>query len=155
MIRPATETDIPALNKLLKQVLNIHAQYRPDIFKKGGTKYSDEQLKTLLLDANKPIFVALDEHKSVIGYIFCQYRKTEASSFLNECKYCFIDDICVDQEVRGKGVGTALFEYAKQQALQNDCAYIRLNVWAFNESAFHFYEKHGLSPLHIMMEQRI
>ena len=41
-IRRAEEKDIPRLHELLGQVLQIHADIRPDIFIPGTTKYTDE-----------------------------------------------------------------------------------------------------------------
>ena len=38
-IRRANEKDIPRLVELLEQVLQIHADIRPDIFIPGTTKY--------------------------------------------------------------------------------------------------------------------
>ena len=40
MIRDAKEKDIPRILELLKQVLQIHADIRPDIFIPGTTKYT-------------------------------------------------------------------------------------------------------------------
>ena len=43
-IRRAQEKDIPRLIELLEQVLQIHADIRPDIFIPGTTKYTNEEL---------------------------------------------------------------------------------------------------------------
>ena len=48
MIRDAKEKDIPRILKLLEQVLQIHADIRPDIFIPGTTKYTVSQLTELL-----------------------------------------------------------------------------------------------------------
>ena len=48
-IRRAEEKDIPRIIELLKQVLQIHADIRPDIFISGTTKYTtDELVKTMV-----------------------------------------------------------------------------------------------------------
>lgn len=41
-IRRAEKKDIDRINELLGQVLEIHAQIRPDIFIPGTTKYTNE-----------------------------------------------------------------------------------------------------------------
>ena len=43
-IRRANEKDIPRIIDLLGQVLQIHAEIRPDIFIPGTTKYTDAEL---------------------------------------------------------------------------------------------------------------
>ena len=49
-IRRANEKDIPRLIELLGQVLQIHADIRPDIFIAGTTKYTnEEQIRFMLL----------------------------------------------------------------------------------------------------------
>ncbi len=41
-IRKAQVRDIPALQELLQQILLVHHQSRPDIFKAKGNKFSNE-----------------------------------------------------------------------------------------------------------------
>ena len=48
IIRKAKEKDIPRIIELLGQVLQIHADIRPDIFIPGTTKYTVEELTELL-----------------------------------------------------------------------------------------------------------
>ena len=57
-IRRAHEKDIPRLIELLEQVLQIHADIRPDIFIPGTTKYTNEELAEMIKDDTKPIYVA-------------------------------------------------------------------------------------------------
>ena len=47
-IRKAEEKDIPRIMELLGQVLQIHAEIRPDVCIPGTTKYTDSELKELL-----------------------------------------------------------------------------------------------------------
>ncbi len=49
-IRKAEEKDILKIMELLGQVLQIHADIRPDVFIPGTTKYSEEELKAILKD---------------------------------------------------------------------------------------------------------
>ena len=49
-IRRAHEKDIPRLIELLEQVLQIHADIRPDIFIPGTTKYTNEELAEMIKD---------------------------------------------------------------------------------------------------------
>ena len=59
-IRRAEEKDIPRMMELLGQVLQIHAEIRPDIFIPGTTKYTVDELAVLLKNKEKPIYVAVD-----------------------------------------------------------------------------------------------
>ena len=60
-IRKAQEKDISRIIELLGQVLQIHAEIRPDIFIPDTTKYTEQELAALLKDEKKPIYVAVNE----------------------------------------------------------------------------------------------
>ena len=139
-IRIANKTDIPDLLRLLRQILQVHHEGRPDLFKPQSEKYSEYDLQNMLNDQKKPIFVA-EDGGCVVGYIFCVLHRLENNSVMTDILTLYIDDLCVDEAVRGKGVGTMLLDYAKQFAREQGCYNLTLNVWALNENAMHFYEK--------------
>ena len=60
-IRRATKKDIPRIMELLEQVLQIHADIRPDIFIPETTKYKVDELSELLKCEEKPIYVAVND----------------------------------------------------------------------------------------------
>ncbi len=151
-IRNAEEKDIHDLNKLLFQVHKIHSDGRPDLFKKGAKKYSDEELKEILHDKNKPIFVA-EMNNKIVGYAFCIFMYSSNSHLLPDIKTLYIDDFCVDENVRGQHLGTTIYKHVLDFAKKNGCYNVTLNVWATNLKAIKFYEKIGLKIQKIGMEQ--
>ena len=151
IIRRAIEKDIPKIIDLLKQVCLVHYKGRPDIFK-VGTKYSAEELKAILKDDIRPILVSVDENDNVQGYCFCIYQRQENNSVLTDIKTLYIDDLCVDETLRGKHIGKELYESAVELAKETGCYNLTLNVWSCNESALKFYESLGLLPQKIGME---
>ena len=151
-IRRATERDIPGLNRLLEQVLMVHHVGRPDLFKSGAKKYNDEELKEILVDDSRPIFVGVDESEEVMGYAFCIFQQHIGSHILTDIKTLYIDDLCVDETLRGQHVGRQLYDYVVRFAKDSGCYNVTLNVWSCNESAIRFYEKCGLKPQKIGME---
>ncbi|MFR2123933.1 MAG: GNAT family N-acetyltransferase [Faecalibacterium sp.] len=151
-IRKAEEKDIPRLLALLGQVLQIHAEIRPDIFISGTTKYTVGQLAELLKQEDKPIYVAVDKDDVCMGYAFCQLKEQPFSTNMVPFKSLFIDDLCVDRQARGQHIGESLFEYVKQQAKELGCYEVTLNVWAGNTPAEHFYEKMGMKTKERQME---
>ena len=151
MIRLAVEKDIPKMLDLLSQVCLVHHRGRPDIFK-IGTKYSSQDLKLLLADKERPILVAVDENDSVMGYCFCIFQQHNDNSVLTDIKTLYIDDLCVDENLRGKHIGKQLYQAAVKLAKENGCYNLTLNVWSCNPSALRFYESMGLKPQKIGME---
>ena len=151
MIRQAVEKDIPRISDLLLQVCLVHHNGRPDIFK-VGTKYSEEELKSLINDEQRPILVCTDEDDNVMGYCFCIYQQHTDNSILTDIKTLYIDDLCVDETLRGKHIGKQLYEAAVRLARDSGCYNLTLNVWSCNPSAMRFYEAQGLVPQKIGME---
>ena len=152
MIRRACEKDIPKIEDLLSQVDLVHHNGRPDIFK-IGKKYNEEELKILLKDESRPILVAVNEADEVLGYCFCIYQQHLDNSVLTDIKTLYIDDLCVDETLRGQHLGTKLYEAAVQMAKENGCYNLTLNVWSCNPSAMRFYEALGMLPQKIAMEK--
>lgn len=152
IIRRAENSDMEAVNALLYQVHALHSEGRPDIFKHGVKKYTDEELAVIFSDDNTPVYV-FDCGGKVLGYVFCIYKITEDGSSLCRRKTLYIDDLCVDADARGKNVGRTLYEYAAETARKNGCDSVTLNVWDFNSGAKAFYEKMGMKPLKTIMEQ--
>ena len=124
MIRDAKEKDIPRILELLKQVLQIHADIRPDIFIPGTTKYTIDELREILKNKETPIYVAVNEADVCVGYAFCQLREQPFSNNMVPFKSLFIDDLCIDQEARGQHIGESLFEYVKNEAKQIGRAHV-------------------------------
>lgn len=151
MIRMAEEKDIEKIEDLLAQVDLVHHNGRPDIFK-IGTKYSAKELKDLLKDTSRPILVCVNEDDKVLGYCFCIYQQHVDNSVLTDIKTLYIDDLCVDEKLRGKHIGKELYQSAVELAKENGCYNITLNVWSCNPSAMRFYESCGLVPQKICME---
>ncbi len=152
VIRRARNTDIDGLNKLLLQVLMVHHNGRPDLFKPNVKKYTDEELLTIITDDKKPIFVAADENDEVLGYAFCVFQQHLNSNIFTDIKTLYIDDLCVDEEKRGMHIGKTLYEYVVDFARESGCYNVALNVWACNENAMKFYESCGLIPQKVGME---
>ncbi len=155
-IRRATPADMPGINKLLHQVLMVHHNGRPDLFKANVKKYTDEELQKIIADDKTPIFVAVGENAptgEVLGYAFCIFQQHIGNNILTDVKTLYIDDLCVDEEKRGLHIGTSLYDYVLGFAREQGCYNVTLNVWSCNESAMRFYEKCGLVPQKIGMEK--
>ena len=151
MIRKAVTKDIPKIMELLAQVDLVHHNGRPDIFK-IGTKYNEAELENLLLDETRPILVCVNDEDEVQGYCFCIFQQHIENSVLTDIKTLYIDDLCVEETLRGKHIGKELYSAALDLAKQNDCYNLTLNVWSCNQSALKFYESVGLVPQKIGME---
>ena len=152
MIRRAQKSDIDGINNLLNQVLMVHHNGRPDLFKANCKKYTDEELVAIIADDTKPVFAAVDEDNSVMGYAFCVFQQHVNNNILTDIKTLYIDDLCVDENIRGRHIGKSLYDYVVDFAKEKGCYNVTLNVWSLNEGAMKFYEKCGLVPQKVGME---
>ena len=150
LIRRAEITDIPDILRLLVQVCNVHQDIRPDIFKRDGVKYTESDLRELLTDESRPVWCAVEDGH-FLGYCFCQWKEYRDSSVSTDRKELYIDDLCVDEAARGKGVATELFRYVTAVAKSEGANFITLNVWEGN-SARSFYDKMGMKPRKTTLE---
>ena len=151
-IRKAETRDIPRLIDLLYQVHRVHAEGRPDIFRLGNKKYTEPELETLLASEKTPIYVAVDEKDFVCGYAFCVYQEVCGDVSLMDMKTLYIDDLCVDENLRGQHIGRQIYDYVLQFAKDSGCYNVTLNVWECNPGARKFYESCGLVPQKTGME---
>lgn len=150
-IQRAKEEHIDGMIQLLYQVNQVHADGRPDLFKDGGIKYTKEDLKNKINNENETIFVAVEDGK-VEGYIFGFDDDMKESGSTYPVKTFYIDDFCVDESSRGKGIGTKLYGYVKEYAKQKKYDRITLHVWECNPNAKRFYEYLGMKPMYVSME---
>lgn len=155
----AREGDIPGILSLLKQVLEVHYQLRPDLFIRSTTKYESDELLKIISDPMTPVFVCRSDASAqspeggkVLGHAFCQLMDFSGSKNMTPIKTLYIDDICVDEGARGEGVATLLYNHVKEYARQLGCYNITLNVWEGNAPARAFYEAMGMNVQKTVME---
>lgn len=152
MIRRACERDIPRIMELLVQVNMVHHNGRPDLFKGPATKYTADELRAILKNDSTPVFVSTDGNDEVEGYAFCIQQQHVGSQLMTDVRTLYIDDLCVDERLRGQHIGKVLYVHVLAYAKAQGCYNVTLNVWTCNPSAMRFYEGCGLIPQKIGME---
>lgn len=151
-IRRAGAQDVAGVHELLGQVLEVHAAGRPDLFRTGTRKYTDDELLGIFSNDETPVFVAVEDPE-VLGHAFCVLEDHTAENNWQDVKTLYIDDICVSEKSRGRRVGTALYRHVIDYARGLGCHDVTLNVWSCNPGAKAFYEAMGMTPYKVGMEQ--
>ncbi len=138
------------INDLARQIQKIHFNWRPDLFLNVEEVISKERLRGLL-DKNCIYVAKIDE--KIVGYIIIDIMEKD-NSFIRYRKLLVVDTLCVDENYRGKGIGTQLLEFAKNLGKENKCTDMYLTVNPKNENAIKTYEKFGmrLKDMTYMME---
>lgn len=155
IVRRAQEKDMPGIISCLEQVLMVHYEGRPDLFKPHTRKYTDNELLQIIADDERPIFVAVDEDAAdgvILGYAFCIFEDYAGNNNMTDHRTLYVDDICVDEAARGKHVGSALYQHVIDFARAEGFYNVTLNVWSCNPGAQAFYEAMGMKPYKVGME---
>lgn len=150
MIRRAEPKDTARVLHILEQVNRVHHALRPDLFHLA-TKYSAEALHAVFADDRTPVFV-YEADGVVCGYIFTVLLDHGGDRMLMPVKELYIDDLCVDEHYRGRGIATALYRHTVGYARQRGCHNVTLNVWEGNSGAMAFYRKMGMQTQKTKLE---
>lgn len=151
-IRHATAHDLEGLNRLLHQVQNVHADGRPDLFRHGGKKYTDDALRDILANPETPVFVAVNAAEDVLGYAFCAEECIAESTSRQPIRDFYLDDLCIEETCRGTGLGKQLYAFVRKYAKAQGFDRITLHVWSCNPRAEGFYRHLGMQPYYTAME---
>lgn len=143
MIRKATHDDIPAIAQLYREQFREMAKLIPDFIKEGNQ--SVEFLEKTISSDDSDI-LAYENDGIVVGFILLQAKERPVFDFMLPGKYCYIMDVIVTENSRGKGFGTALMNSAKDWAKEQNCSFINLDVLVNNHGAIKLYEKLGFIP---------
>ena len=143
MVRKATDNDIPAIAELYREQFREMAKLIPDFIKEGDQ--NTEFIENTITNEESDILV-YENDGMIVGFILLQAKTRPDFPFMLPGKYCYIMDIIVTKNHRGKGFGTALMNAAKDWAKERDCNFINLDVLVNNPSAIKLYEKLGFIP---------
>lgn len=142
IIKRTEDSDL--LAKLNRDVHKIHHCIEPEIFK----PYSIENMKSLFHDMLKDdsisAYVSYIEDTPA-GYIILQKKVLEENHFRYSHSVLHIDQICVETEFKGQGVGKALVDFAKDLAKEQDIKRIEMNYWSKNTNSGEFFRSQGFS----------
>jgi len=131
----ATHADIQTLALLNKEVQNLHANARPDLFKPDlNMDEIAEFFAEMLDDADNRIFINRIDGQGV-GYLFCKIMRRPGNAFMFPYSVVYIDHIAVKTDFRGHGCGRILIEAAKQLARDENIPQVALDTWSFNSNA--------------------
>lgn len=152
MIRKASFDDLPVIQELLQQILKLHHDFRPDLYKEIGTKHSAEELKEKMVSGELQVFVKI-VGGLVVAHLMCQIIENIETLNSYPYKTLYVDDLCVDSTYQHQGIGEELINFAKKLAKENGCYNLTLHVNASNKNAISFYEHVGLKATSYTMEE--
>ena len=154
MIRFAKKEDLPRVNELRKQVFDLHAAARPDVFKEEFTKELRDYVYTVYEDPRKKI--AVEEDGGLIrAFAVLNHITRPENPFMHERDYLDIDEFCVDKTFRRQGIATEMIRFIRAYAEKEGFSRLELNMWEFNQEALRCYERAGFTTYRRYLEIRL
>ena len=154
VIRSAKREELEAVNKIRKQVNDIHVNGRSDIFREDGWQFIELFIYSRFDEENSDVIVAAIEDE-IVGFAVVQYITRSESPFGKARKYLHIEEFGVDEKFRRKGIATLIIDFAKKEAKKNGFIRLELDMWEFNDGALAFYESVGFTTFRRYMESYI
>lgn len=136
-IRSATRADIPLILKFIQGL----AEYEKLSHECEAT---EEQLEKTLF-GERPAAEVVIAHRANVAAGFALFFHNY-STFLAR-PGIYLEDLFVDPEQRGHGVGRALLAHLAQLAVERGCGRFEWSVLDWNEDAIRFYEGLGAQPM--------
>lgn len=151
MLELARESDWDHVKRLSVQIHDLHAAWRPDIFFSCDEPYP--KAKFLEDIGNRTVYVAKIDG-IVAGYVILSVIEKGGPGTLQK-KLLRLDSICVDEALRGHGIGKAMVADVRALARVFGCKELILGVHPENDDAVGFYQKCGFRIRTINMDMKI
>lgn len=132
-IRPATDSDIPAILGFIRALAKYERLEHECIATEQGLR------KTLF--GTRPyaevVFACVDDTPVGFALFFHNY-----STFLGK-PGIYLEDLFVNPEARGRGIGKRLLQWLAKTAVERDCGRLEWAVLDWNEPSIRFYKSLG------------
>ena len=151
MIELATAKDRAEVNRLARQIHEMHINWRPDIYRMPEELFPEERFAELI--AKRELYVA-KVGGTVVGYTMVTIRDQDLPELIKR-KVFYIQQFCVDEEFRNHGIGTQMMNELRVLARAFRCTDLQLNVYPENDAAVSFYQKCGFMIRSINMQRKV
>lgn len=151
MLELAREGDWEAVKRLSVQIHDLHAAWRPDIYFRCEEPYPKERFLEDI--RSRSVYVA-KLTGFVVGYVILSFVK-KAGPGTVEQKQMRLESVCVDESMRGQGIGKAMMADVRALANAFGCREILLSVHPENDEAVGFYQKCGFRIRTIHMDMKL
>ena len=149
-IRPAAESDYPAVERIMQQVQALHVSLRPDIYKPYKIALPREEFDRAVRENR--FFAAVCDGE-VVGILHLQRHSVGSSTQVSR-RVLFVDTLAVDESLRGKSIGQALLNHARSLRDELKLDGLELQVNARNRAARAFYARCGFTEKSVNLELR-
>ena len=151
MLQLAQPGDRAAVERLARQVHAMHVAWRPDIYEMPEELYTEERFLSAV--HSRELYVAKLEN-IVVGYVNLRIRLYDWPGVVRR-KVMDLDEICVEESLRNRGIGTQMVTEVHALAKAFGCTDLQLGVYPQNDEAVAFYQKCGFTIRSISMQKKL
>jgi GNAT superfamily N-acetyltransferase len=154
-VRVALPSDTRAIEKLLTQLDRYHVELLPDVFHTpDGPVRPKGILRAAIGEDDQDLLVAEMDGR-IVGVAQVKIAERPKAPMFRPRNYAVLENMVVDAERRGAGVGKALFEAVKTWSRDRGLTHVQTICWAANEEALVFYQKAGFETVTVRLEYPI
>lgn len=139
-IRRAVLSDIPEIIALYHHLFAAMERLEPEIMR--DVEQDESFLRETIEGEMGDVLLAVEGERA-LGFALVKREKTPPYRCMVPREFCFLLDLSVAPEARGRGVGTALLEAVKAWGRARDLDYVELNVFTKNKGAKRLYLREG------------
>jgi GNAT superfamily N-acetyltransferase len=152
-VRIAKKSDVPTLLRLNGPVQELHAALYPAQFKRRPDEHEVHKFFDHLVGAQEHAIGIIDSEGEAVGYIWVEVVERPASAFMEVARRVHVHHLSVDQEHRGRGLGSALVSWVEDFARARNIFELTAEHWALNRGAHDFLNHQGFEPVRVMMRR--
>ena len=153
LVTTATYEDYDAVNIIVKEGQDEHAEALPHIFNKVDNVMPESYFRELLEDTKSEILIA-KINEEVVGFAVMELDESPPYDSMVPRKFAYMNDFGVKNNYQRKGIGKVLFEACLEWSKNKGASSLDLNVWEFNKKAISFYESFGMETISRKMTLR-
>lgn len=139
IITIAQKHDFNAVNLIVKEGQDEHAEALPNIFSKVEQVMPESYFNELIEDPNSDILIA-KINDEIVGFAVMERMESPPFKSMTQRVYAYMNDFGVKSGFQRRGIGRLLFEACIEWSKNMGASSLELNVWEFNEKAISFYE---------------
>ena len=153
-VRFAREEELDSVNRLRRQVNDLHVAGKPKIFKPGFSDELRDYIYVIYRDPRQKIVVA-EVNSGICGFAVLNHITRPETPFMYVRDYLDVDEFCVDEQRRRQGIASEMIGFIREYAREQGFRRVELNMWEFNREALAFYEAAGFQTYRRYMEMKL
>ncbi len=151
-IRRAAKADIPEIIRLLILLGEYHIKLKPELCRAAPTPRKKKTVKkSMLRPKNRAVYLAVDAQGHACGLLYLSKTEMKTSPVLLNQRIVKVEDLFVEEGMRGRGIGKALMAQARQAAKEYKADSLTLEVWEYNKASQRFYANEGFTTWNKLM----